>query len=340
MTAGWTPTLDDWRESQPSGEARRDVSTSGPEAVFERDHAPGNMTISASRWPSLVVPPEHRPSWMPSPLALALHMTGQAPLEASGAHLDRGRDMELVGERKLARERGIMVVERQPRFEAPAIPALCYPDGLVEDIGGGETALVEFKTPVGGDMEAWGAGPPLHVRAQAQAQTIISGHRRVLIVPIIVGYASVEIEVYEEVADPDTHAIMLDAAGEFLDMLKRGDLPAPDATPSSYEAMCRSLRIKPERRIHLPDDFSEIDGLLWTERRRQWEKARAARLAAQKIEEAHKLAFAEVAGDAAWIDLDDGTMIKRTWVAGRVETKPREIRPSWRWSLSPKEGKK
>ena len=61
------------------------------EALFDADHRPGAMTLSASRWPCLVLPPELRPGWMCSPYSYALHLTGQEPLpNGDEATLERG----------------------------------------------------------------------------------------------------------------------------------------------------------------------------------------------------------------------------------------------------------
>jgi len=290
---------------------------------FQIDHAPGNRVITASRWPSLVTPPEHRPAWMPSPLALALHMTGEAPLEAEGSHLRLGKLMEPVGEACLREDYGMTLDAVQPRYERPDVPALCYPDGRAGD------ALVEFKYLLGGErqyVEQWSDGPPLHVRAQAQAQALISGLGRVYIVPIIIGYG-VRIEMFEEPADPNVAEVLLDAVRQFMAILDRRELPAADATPSSYEALMRTLRIQPEKRVTL--DSPETAAIV-----QAWRATRQERLDAEKIEEIAKRRLAADAGDASEIHLADGSVVRRTSVTRKADPNPKPQPEStyWRWS--------
>lgn len=295
---------------------------------FEKDHAPGNRVLTASRWPGLVLAPDDRPEWVPGPLALALHMRGEVPLEAEGKQLRLGHLMEGPAERMLAEDHDIGIMQRQPRFERADIPALCYPDAVAA-IGGAvdEASLVEVKTVIGGERayeERWGAGPPLHVKAQAQAQMLISGVPICLIVPVIIGFADIRCEVIEEPVDEQIQALLLSEARTFFEILDAGELPAPDASESSYRALLRSTNIDPDARVEL-DDMESL------RRAERWRQARLDRLAAQKVEDAEQYWFAARAGDATWIELADGSKIKRTFVKGRTETKPREIAPSWRW---------
>lgn len=294
-----------------------------PDERFAADHAPGCSALTASRWPGLVLDPEVRPSWMPGPLALALHMRGEMPLESEGKHLELGLMMEGPAEKLLAKYHGIVIDQIQPRFERSDIPAICYPDALVH---GGER-LVEVKTVIGGQRayeERWGAGVPLHVRVQAQAQMLISGIPIVLIVPVIIGYADIRCEVLEEIADPAMQGVMMEAAAEFMMIMATGGLPEPDASESSYRALLRTTTLARGKNILLPGD--ELVALA-----QLWRNAKTLERDVKDDCENAKHTFAALMGDADQAVLDDGSIIKRSLI--KASTYTVERRESWRWSV-------
>lgn len=290
---------------------------------FEQDHAPGGRALTASRWPGLVLDPQVRPSWMPGPLALALHMRGDVPLESEGKHLELGHMMEGPAEKLLARYHGILLDQLQPRFERSDIPAVCYPDALVR---GGER-LVEIKTVIGGQRayeERWGAGVPLHVRVQAQAQSLISGIPVVLVVPIIIGYADIRCEVIEEPADPAIQDVLMDAGQDFIAILATGGLPEADASESSYRALLRTTTLAKGKSVLL-------DGPELVDLANAWRRAKDASKGAEETCERAKHQFAALLGDAEQGVLDDGSIVRRSLVKESSYTVNRK--ESWRWSI-------
>lgn len=290
---------------------------------FAADHAPGNRALTASRWPGLCLDPERRPTWLAGPLALALHMRGDVPLEGEGKHLELGHLMEGPAEKLLAKYHGVQLETLQPRYERPDVPAICYPDALVR----GGDRLVEIKTVIGGQQayaKRWPDGPPLHVRLQAQAQALISGIPVVLIVPVIIGFADIRCEVIEERADADIQEIMLGAAYDFMAILNAGDLPAPDASASSYRALLATTTLAKGKSILLPgDELVELAEI--------WRESKATAKEADDLAERAKQTFAALMEDATEAVLDDGSIVRRSLIKASTYTVERG--ETWRWTV-------
>lgn len=287
---------------------------------FAADHAPGNRTLTASRWPALVLPPSDRPSWLPSPYALAAHMAGLVPLdEGEKTHLRRGKLLEPVGARLAAEDYGMVIVAEQERVERGDIPALSYID-LATDKG-----RVELKTVNDRDFQsAWAGRPPLYPRTQAQCQMAITGDEMCYVGAIVIGYMEIRLELFEERRHQGMQGLLLDKAGEFLRTLERGDLPQMDETRASYEAWAHMARLAEGETVRLldPDAVAHAEN---------WREAKAFAAEAKKMDERCKAWFAARCGDAETIELPDGTVIKRS----RVERKGYTVEPStyiqWRF---------
>lgn len=309
--------------------ARRTDSTAGRAVAgqFAADHAPGAMKLSASLWPCLVLPPEHRPQWLPSPYSYGLHLRGDAPLpEGDVKTLRRGKLLEPVGKVLLLEDRGIEINHEQARRERRDVPALCYLDGMAY----GTTWAVEFKSmPERIYRDQWDGEPPWYPRIQAQAQMAIDAELAgVLIVPIVISYAgNPDIPaIYEEPRDDQAGAMLVEQGQAFLEMLRAGELPAPDETVASYDALMKVLKIQPQETIELAD-AEALDQF------RVWQMAKAQKSGGQRLEEAAKRYFALRAGNAAVIEIPGMGRIKRKQVDVSAEKKPRPARTDVRWSL-------
>jgi hypothetical protein len=120
---------------------------------------------------------------------------------------------------------------------------------------------------------------------------------------------------------------MLLAAGrQFLEMLHRRELPAPDETVSSYEALTKALKIEPEEVVTLADEAAAYQ-FAW------WMMAKEQRKGGEAIENSAKRFFAARAGNAAVIDIPGVGRIERKTVNVKAEGQPRPARTDLRWTL-------
>ena len=273
-----------------------------PDERFAADHAPGAMVLSASRIPCLVLPPDQRPRHMPSPLAYALHLRGDVPLDGGGnSRTRRGKRLEPLGE-GCAEDHGLIVLDRQVRHERADIPALTYLD-LVTNRGPLELKAINENALASG----WSPRPPMHVRIQAQAQAMIANVELVLIGAIVLDwYGEFRMEIYEEPAHAGMQKLLLDRCGAFMDTLRRGDLPPPDESASSYRAWSAIASFDNRASVRMVDPEA-------VERAARWRQARADFKAVEAIEEAQRLWFMSNAPHGAErLELLDGTIVRRT----------------------------
>jgi hypothetical protein len=295
---------------------------------FAADHAPGAMKLSASRIPCLVLPREHRPSYMPSAFAYGAHLLGLAPLpEADNSLTRRGRRMELIGEVCAIEDHGLDVIGRQVRHELETVPAVTYLDLVTS------RAPLELKTVEQRDFDRkWAGRPPLHVRTQAQAQAWIGGFDLILIGAIVVGsYQEPTLELFEEPAHPGMQALMRERCETFMDDLRRGVLPPMDEAPSSYTAWSATAHFANGAATLLAEPEA-------VERAARGRQARADAKAAEAVEEACRLFFmANAPTDAERIELLDGTVIARK----AIDRKGFEVKPSRivQWKIETPEAK-
>ena len=304
---------------------------------FEADHRPGCMQLSASLMPCLIVPPEHRPRWAPSPYSYGLHLLGDVPLpEGDLKTLRRGKLMEPVGKVLLREDHGIDLHREQERREYVDLPAVTYLDGLVDRgqplvAGASAEWAIEFKSmPERVYREHWADGPPLWVRIQCQAQQMISDGflAGCLIVPIVIRYAgNPDVPtIYQEPHNEKIGQMLMETGRLFLDMLRARELPPPDETVASYDALMKSLKIEPEATVVLADDEA-AQQFLW------WQQAKHQRNGGEQIKNAAKRWFAARAGNAAVIELPGIGRIERKQVKVSADKEPRPARTDVRWTL-------
>jgi hypothetical protein len=276
---------------------------------FYDDHKPGNRALTASRWPALVLPPDARPKWLPSPFALAAHMTGLVPLDqGEKAQMRRGKLLEPVGARLAVEDFGFEILAEQERVERVDIPALSYID-LIAKTPTHPNVKIELKTVNDWDFDRdWGDKPPLYPRTQAQCQMAITGDEWCYVGAIVLGFASISLRLFEEPRHEGMQSLLLDRAGEFLRTLERGDLPPQDETLSSYAAWAAMATLEEGETIYLSDPAA-------VERAAAWRAAKAAASEAKKVDEASKAWFAARCGEAERIELPDGTGLQRTRVS-------------------------
>lgn len=296
---------------------------------FAEDHEPGSMTLTASAMPCLIVPPEYRPRWAPSPLSYALHLRGDAPMPSGDAKtLRRGKLMESVGRELLRMDHSIALVAEQVRCARPDLPAVCWLDGVMAER---DNWAVEMKSMTRRTYEEdWLDGPPLWTRVQAQAQQMISPELvGVLIVPIVIDTWTGNPEipaVYEELRDENIGTMLADTGRGFLEMIHHGELPAPDETIASYDAVMRTLKLDERKAVTLAD-VADAAQFRW------WQQAKHQRQAGEKMEEASKRYFAMRAGSASVIELPGVGRIERKQVNVSAEKQPRPERTDLRWYL-------
>jgi hypothetical protein len=299
------------------------------ETLFEADHRPGAMKLSASRWPCLILPPDLRPGWMCSPYSYALHLTGQEPLpDGDEATLERGLMAEHIGVPLLAKHHGIEVVDRQARRERADIPAVCWLDGRIQ----GRPIAVEMKSM--GEMvwrRDWqdGGEAPWQPRIQAQGQmTLDQTLEAVLLVPIVIGWSGNPRipQIYEERRDAVIGNMLVETGRNFIAMLARGELPDPDETSSSYGALMRTLKLDPSETVVL-DQERDAEQFGW------WQQAKKQAKAGEEMCDSCRRYFSIRMGHAARADLPGAGHIERKQVQVAAEKQLRPARVDVRWSL-------
>jgi hypothetical protein len=288
---------------------------------FERDHAPGNLVLTASRWPTLALSPNDRPRKLPSSYALGAHMLGIVSFDDISERDDarRGKLMEPVGAKLAAEDHHLEIIAEQARFERRDVPALTYVDLLVTDPAGGDSrAVIELKTINERDfVDKWQDRPPLYPRVQCQCQMAITGDQWCYVGAIVMGYASIRLELFKEIRHSGMQQLLLDRAGEFMDMLRRGELPPMDESPSSYTVWAETAKLAEGETFKLLDPEAVDRAAIW---RAAKDTARVSR----ETDEAAKAFFAARCGDAERIELLDGTIVTRK----RIERKAYEVEAS------------
>ena len=258
---------------------------------FDSDHAPGALVPTASATPCLFVARERLPAWMPTPYTYALHLTGQVPFpELDTAILKRGRWLECAGRAAIQDEFGLVPHAVDLRREALTIPLRCW----LDDIVAADTA-VEYKSVSERDFaEHWADGPPDYPIAQASVQmTVDQTLARVLIVPVIFGYAGIRVERFEVARDPAIVDMIQATTAEFVALLRRGELPEYDGSEPSYRAW--SQRYAPGDVVL---DLSDDAEARW--RAEQWYQSKLDKADVEAAIEAHRWYFSRVldrAGD-------------------------------------------
>ena len=304
---------------------------------FAKDHAAGEMTLTASRIPPLVLPRSELAEHDPSPLAIALHCRGDVPIVVEDPDplaiglLELGHIDERLGEALLAK-RGMQVVDVQPRYEREDLGfrLIAYPDAIVDTSDG--ILGVEFKRLSGGKRQyeaEWLAGPPLRHVAQVEAQMIAAGADErslaaVLLVPLIIERWSVTTEPVLIEPDADRQGAIVEACRDWWRIVSAGELPEADASESSYRALLATTKLQEGKRVLVPGDD-------WVAAAETWRWAKEKEKEHHQQAEAAKCAFASIMADATEAVLDDGSIVKRSIVKPSTYTVNRKA--SWRWTV-------
>lgn len=289
------------------------------EPTFAEIHAPGSRILTASRWPCLILPADQRPKWLCSPYELAAHMLGLRPMPEPGDEVHRGKRLEAVALQMLEEELDEELEAGQTWVTHSRLPAGATLDGLFRSGGSAETKVVD-----GRDYDRdWASGPPLYPSLQSQCQIACSGADHGYVGALVLRHKTLEMQPFRIDRHKRIIAALEEAAERFMEMLDRGELPEPDASPSSYAALQDLVTVKPTT--------IQVPGSEAMERAAKWRQAVADKAAAEKAIEAQKLWFATNASDAAVMELDDGTEIKRS----QRKRKAHECKEStfWAWSV-------
>ena len=152
------------------------------------------------------------------------------------------------------------------------------------------------------------------------------GHRLTLIVPLVLGYKTMELgEIHEEPRRDDVIDVLEVEAKRFLATLERGELPPPDDSLSSYTAL--------QAITDLDDVTLELDGEagIYLERWRMLQGAVATGNAAEKELKLIKAWFAARAGTADKIRVGDAVLSRK-----KIEVKAHDRAASsyWKWDIA------
>ncbi|MGI9484975.1 MAG: hypothetical protein ACR2RF_03650 [Geminicoccaceae bacterium] len=289
------------------------------EPTFEQIHAPGSRILTASRWPCLILPVEQRPKWLCSPYELGAHMLGLRAMPDPGDEVRRGKQLEAVALQMLEEELDEELEAGQTWVTHSRLPAGATLDGLFRSGAPAETKVVD-----GRDYDRdWASGPPLYPTLQLQCQIACKGADYGHVGALVLRHKTLEMVPIRI----DRHSRIITAleiaAEVFMEALERGELPEPDASPSSYAAMLDLVTVKPTT--------IQVPGSEAMERASKWRQAQADKKAADAQIEAQRLWFAANASDAAVMELDDGSEIKRS----QRTRKAHECKEStyWNWKV-------
>lgn len=302
------------------------------EQQFEADHRAGSMTLTASRWSVVLdLPPEFKadlPAHYPAKLPYALHLKGVVPFEDMASPVtERGKDMEIVGQRRLERL-GFKIVETQPRFVHRSMRALAYPDWTAIPPDESEEVPVEFKVVDAPDFRSrWNGEPPVIHQLQLQAQMACSGHRRGFIAALVLAWKGLELHTYPFERDEKIIESLEFYGQKFLDLIaleppeRLAELLIEEDSPSSYQAWSRI--------ISLPKGTTaKFDHVKSVTRSKRLHEARRLKSAYETIAEAESSWFAKHAPIVETLELLDGTTITRTVVKTPEKYIPAHVRPA------------
>jgi hypothetical protein len=306
--------------------------------MFDRFHAAGSMTLTASSVPALF-----GQSRFAGRYALACHLTGKVPMSVPNeALVERGRLLEPVivsmlraeqptwdvyGLRAYAPHRSIDRFIASPDMEAWRQDE--HPPGQLTP--NGPPGIVESK--VVADLifeERWQDGPPLDVELQHQAQFACSGATWGAIVALVIGTFRFDLVVYLTAPELKAIALIETAAREFLGMLDAGQLPEPDDHRSSLRALEQVYpNVDPGKILTLQDD-DLTEGI---KRFDAWEQAKLDRLATEKLEEAAQNWFFVRALDAGEVRLGNDRTVSAKLITRKGYTKQVAAGSYRKWSL-------
>ena len=291
---------------------------------FQRLHGPGCMTLGSSTAPALIMPPEHRPAWLPSIFALAAHISGKRELpDADTGITRRGRWLEGSFQKALA-EHDLNCCPADGFFDHPSfadmvLKCIASPDLLHITTGD----PVECKTVSRRKRDDWGDGPPLYPQLQMQWQLACQNKERGTIAALFLTDYDVELQIFPVERHDRIIAAMEAEADKLAEILADDRLPEPDDSPASYAAL--------QDLVTVTKTTIQVPGSEAMDRAAKWRQAQADKKAADAQIEAQKLWFAANAADAAIIALDDATEISRS----QRTRKAHECKEStfWNWKV-------
>jgi putative phage-type endonuclease len=168
-----------------------------------------------------------------SQTALFLRMTGQIPEPESNGHMRIGKALEPVI-LDLIRDDGYSSIA--PPLAAATDDARPWLVGHPDAIGlAGDRYVIECKATGGWALRSWnGDEPPVTWQAQVQTYMHLTGTDRAVIAALIDGTTLRTVEVQR---DDRAIGMLLDRAERFYGMLCRGEIPEPDGSKSTRDAL-------------------------------------------------------------------------------------------------------
>lgn len=270
------------------------------EGEFDRVHAAGAMTVTASMLPALF----GVSSWA-SRYALAAHLTGAAPLaEPDHGRVDAGRWLEPVAIAMRREERG-SGEQIRAYGRHPSLPLMASPDALI--VEGDATGLCQVKVVRPRVYrEDWSAGPPLSVQVQCQGEfACCPGATFGEIAVLVVGDHDFFLELHGTAPHPGAIRRIEREVAAFMADLREGRMPEPDDEhDSTARALMAMLAPDPSAVVSMDDPEA-------AERLETWRQATLDRKAAEAAEAACKRWFLARIGTAARVVVGNGGEITR-----------------------------
>jgi hypothetical protein len=269
-------------------------------------HRAGAGVVTASQMPSLLEATEE-----PTRFQMLAHIIGASALDEPDPKVVRRgiyfqqAAIDMVAEDFGVEAKFVHAYRRHPEFRR----LIASPDGVFA--WKGMRGVVEIKV-VNGNVykNDWSNGPPLRVQVQSQTQMACTGAKHAIVIALVWSDYSMEVKepfVYE--ARPDVHDVVLTRARFDLELVDKGELPAPHATSSDMTTL---LRIQPY--VSSAETADMTDDPEANARFLAWKQAQLDRRAAASIEEAHRNWFLHRAHTAGVIKLRDGVISQRSIV--------------------------
>jgi hypothetical protein len=278
--------------------------------VFEKLHAAGNKTFTASMVPALF-----GESRFHGAFATMCHAAGLVPLPDFGDSelMTRGTKMEGIAVDEVREQEGWPVCHHIKAWAPhPTIAGLAAsPDALAWQTPDGEPGIGEIKVVLREVFQGrdklrpdynWLGGPPMDVELQHQTQLACTGAKWGFIAALMPDYGW-KLVVYPTEPDPRIIRIIEAKARECLAMLEAGDMGVPDEHPTSIKS-AQALWAPVEGKVLALNDPEA------GERLERWIQARADRLAYEKVEDAQQRWFAARALDHDKITVPGGGFVK------------------------------
>jgi predicted phage-related endonuclease len=247
-----------------------------------------------------------------SPTALFLRMTGAIPEPEENGHMRIGKALEPV----------IVSLLREDGHTIPGYPTGEQRDtarpwlvGHPDAIGASHAMyVIECKATGGWALRSWdGDTPPVTWQAQVQTYMHLTGTDRAVIAALIDGTTLRTVEVKR---DDRAIGMLLERAERFYGMLCRGEIPEPDGSKSTRDALHeRFAEATPGRKVRATRAVREVIG--------EMQYIRAARDACDEQYESRRRMIEATMGDAEEL-LDHADRVLAKWTpttSRRLDTK-------------------